>query len=112
MRIDSTLATARENRGEALLALNRVDEAKQTYVDLFPTKKALASLLLHQMQHWIAEQRYAAQPAEDTGSLDAFQEWVQERSHIAGEDAATSNDAMLASTSGPGVDATSAAASR
>jgi tetratricopeptide (TPR) repeat protein len=101
LRLDSAMAAARENRGEALLGLNRVDEAKQAYVELFPTKKALASLLLRQMQQWIAEQRYSATTEDDGKSLDALQQWVHERGRIAGEEAAAATQAVVASTASP-----------
>jgi tetratricopeptide (TPR) repeat protein len=107
LRLDPAMAPARENRGEALLALNRVDEAKQAYVDLFPAKKPLASLLLRQMQQWIAEQRDSTTTEDRGKSLEAFHQWVQERGRIAGDEAATATQAVVASTSSPDPEAAS-----
>jgi tetratricopeptide (TPR) repeat protein len=43
------LAVARENRGEALLGLNRIADAKRQYLDLYPGQPVMAALLLSAM---------------------------------------------------------------
>ena len=49
-----------EYRGEAYLALNRVDDAKQAYLDLFAGNRKLADQLLVAMKSWVAEKRSAS----------------------------------------------------
>jgi hypothetical protein len=81
-----TLTRALENRGEALVALSRTEEAKQVYLTLFPQHRELASLLLAYMQNWIDTQRKTTETPQE--SLDAFQEWVRMQAQIAASGAA------------------------
>jgi tetratricopeptide (TPR) repeat protein len=74
-----------EYRGEAYLGLNRVEEAKQAYLDLYAGNRKLADQLLVAMKSYVAAKRAAA-PA-DPAALDALDTWVQEREQIAGQTA-------------------------
>lgn len=76
-----------EYRGEAYLAVNRLADAKQAYLDLFAGNRALADKLLAAMKSWVVTQRAA--PAGDNGtSVDEMDKWIQERAQIAGQTAA------------------------
>src|SRR5579862_1274298 len=48
---------ALEYRGEAYLGLNRIDDAKQSYLDLYAGNRALAGKLLSAMKGWASAQR-------------------------------------------------------
>ena len=78
---------ALEYRGEAFLALQRISEAQQAYLDLFASNRGLADRLLTAMKSWIDSQRTAASGSDAT-AVDALDKWVQERAQIAGQTAA------------------------
>ena len=87
---------ALEYRGEAFLALNRIPDAQQTYLDLYAGNRALAGKLLTAMKDWVAGQR--AHPADQQGAnLDELDKWIQERSQIAGQTAALTRAGTAAS---------------
>jgi hypothetical protein len=86
LRLAPTLTRALENRGEALVALRRTEEAKQVYLTLVPQHRRLASVLLAYMQQWIDTQRKTTETPQ--GLLDAFQEWVGMQAQIAASPAA------------------------
>jgi Flp pilus assembly protein TadD len=88
LELAPTLSKALENRGEALLALDRTEEAKQAYLTLFAQHRQLASLLLARMQRWIEAQREVALPPEVLQVLDEFHDWVRTRAQIAARAAA------------------------
>jgi len=83
LELAPTLTKALENRGEALLALDRTEDAKQVYLALFAQHRQLASLLLARMQRWIEAQREVALPPEALQALDEFHDWVRTRAQIA-----------------------------
>jgi len=71
-----------EYRGEAYLGLNRLDDAKEAYMQLFQSEPALADQLLAAMISWVAERH------DNAGKLDAevvqsFAEWVDQRNSLA-----------------------------
>jgi tetratricopeptide (TPR) repeat protein len=71
-----------EYRGEAYLGLNRIEDAKKAYLDLFGSDRKQAAQLLSEMQRWVS--RRQADPAGvDPASLAAFQQWIAERAGIA-----------------------------
>jgi tetratricopeptide (TPR) repeat protein len=75
-------AEAVEYRAEAYLALNRVDEARKAYLDLFAAERWQADALMLVMKRWIAERR--ANPAGvDAAVIDGFEKWVVERDAMA-----------------------------
>ena len=71
-----------EYRAEAYLGLNRIDEAKEAYMQLFGSDRALADQLMEAMHGWLAErQKDPAGVSEDT--LKAFATWLKERGKLA-----------------------------
>jgi tetratricopeptide (TPR) repeat protein len=70
---------ATEYRGEAYLALNRIEDAKQAYLDLFAANRPLADKLLASMKQWIASSGRKKADVED------LQEFVDEREKIAAQ---------------------------
>ncbi len=80
-----------EYRGEALLAVNKVSDAQQSYLDLFAANRALANKLLDAMKSWIATQR-SASAADTAGAADDLDKWVQERAQIAGQTASLTRE--------------------
>jgi len=71
-----------EYRGEAYLGLNRLDDAKEAYMELFQNNRVLADKLIAAMIAWVATRR------DDAGGLDAavvdqFAEWVDQRNTLA-----------------------------
>jgi tetratricopeptide (TPR) repeat protein len=82
------LLEAIEHRAEALVAVDRLDDAKPAYMDLFNHARPLADQLMAVMQKWLESHRTAAngmRPAD----IDSFGKWVQERDTIAKQTAST-----------------------
>ena len=77
-------AEAIEYRGHAYLGLNRLSEAKESYLALYASNRKLAGSLLTAMQEWVGAHRADA-AGVDVAMLDSFASWVSERSKIAGE---------------------------
>jgi tetratricopeptide (TPR) repeat protein len=77
-------AEAIEYRGHAYLGLNRLSEAKESYLALYASNRKLAGSLLTAMQEWVGAHRADA-AGVDVGMLDSFASWVSERSKIAGQ---------------------------
>jgi tetratricopeptide (TPR) repeat protein len=86
---------ALEYRGEAFLALNRISDAQQAYLDLFAANRGLADRLLSAMRGWVDAQRAAGSGADAT-AVDALDKWVQERAQIAGQTAALTREGAAA----------------
>ncbi|HEV2700537.1 MAG TPA: tetratricopeptide repeat protein [Steroidobacteraceae bacterium] len=86
---------ALEYRGEAYLRLNRIQEAKQTYLDLFSSNRKIAATLLESMKSWLKSGHGGA--AVDASVVTDLQEWVQERSRIAIQTAALTRAGSAAS---------------
>jgi tetratricopeptide (TPR) repeat protein len=78
---------ALEYRGEAFLALHRISDAEQAYLDLFAANRQLADKLLTAMKGWVTTQRTANSGGSDATAVDAFDKWVQERAQIASQTA-------------------------
>jgi len=74
------MAIARENRGEALLGLNRIADAQQQYLDLYSGQPAMAALLLSAMKQWVADRR--ASGTADQATVDEFDQWIRDRERI------------------------------
>jgi tetratricopeptide (TPR) repeat protein len=67
-----------EYRGEAYLALGRIDDAQRAFDELLPSHPKLADELLGAMRSWIEARR--AEPAGiDVGQLDELERWVDSR---------------------------------
>jgi len=77
---------ATEYRGEAYLALNRTEDAKQAYLDLFAANRELAGKLLESMKVWIAS------PGKKKDDVTDLNEFVQERAKIASQTAALTRE--------------------
>ncbi len=89
-------ADALEYRGEAYLALNRIPDAQQAYLDLYAGNRALAGKLLTAMKNWVADQRANASGGNAT-HLDELDKWIQERAQIAAQTAALTRAGTAAS---------------
>jgi hypothetical protein len=88
LRLKSDLLEAVEHRAEAYMAVDRLEEAKAAYMDLFNHDRPLADQLMAAMQAWLDSHRTAAngmRPAD----VDSFGKWLQERDGIAKQTAAT-----------------------
>jgi len=77
---------ATEYRGEAYLSLNRLEEAKQAYLDLFAENRELAGKLLDSMKAWIAS------PGKKKDDVADLTEFVQERAKIASQTASLTRE--------------------
>jgi len=82
------LLEATQHRGEAFLGIDRLDEAKAAYMDLFFHARPMADQLMVGMQAWLQSHRAAAN-GMSAASIDAFDKWVQEREGIAKTTAST-----------------------
>jgi tetratricopeptide (TPR) repeat protein len=71
-----------EYRAEAYLGLNRIDDAKQGYLDLFGSDRKQADLLLQAMKRWV-EARRTNPAGVDPAALESFARWLSERERIA-----------------------------
>jgi tetratricopeptide (TPR) repeat protein len=88
LRLKAGFPEALEYRGHAYLGLNRVDDAKRDYLDLFGRNRALAAKLLAAIRTWSGAQRAGSNAnAEQLNSLDA---WITEREKLAQQTAALS----------------------
>ena len=86
---------ALEYRREAYLRLNRIQDAKQAYLDIFAGNRRIAATLLESMQEWIRVQKNSH--VVDASVVTDLQQWVQERSRIATQTAALTRDGAAAS---------------
>lgn len=82
LKLKPDYAEAIEYRGHAFLGLNRLSEAKESYLALFGSNRKLAASLLTAMQQWVGEH----------GDNAEFASWVSERSAIASQAAALTRD--------------------
>ena len=76
------LEDAVAHRAEAYLALDRLDDAKAAYMDLFNHSRPLADQLMLAMQKWLSDRRTETRgmrPAD----IAAFEKWLLERDGIA-----------------------------
>jgi tetratricopeptide (TPR) repeat protein len=88
-------AEALEYRGEAYLGLNRVEDAKQAYLDLFAANRMLSQQLLTSMKSWIETRRQS--PGDvDAATISDLEKWIQERSQIAAQTAALTREGTAA----------------
>jgi tetratricopeptide (TPR) repeat protein len=76
-----------EYRGEAYLALNRIDDAKKAYLEVLAADRKQADTLMAAMKIWI--QDHKTTPAGvDAATVDGLEKWIGERSEIAKDTAA------------------------
>ena len=78
---------ATEYRGEAYLALNRTEDAKQAYLDLFAVNRELAGKLLESMKKW------AAMKGKKKDDVEDLNDFIKERSQIASQTASLTREA-------------------
>ncbi len=76
------LTEAIEHRAEAYVAIDRLDEAKSAYMDLFNHDRKLADQLMTVMQKWLVEHRTDAHGMR-ASDIETFGKWLQERDGIA-----------------------------
>ena len=76
------LLTAIEQRAEAYLAIDRLDQTQSTYMDLFNHARPLADRLMAVMQKWLDDHR-AAPNGMRPADIDAFGKWLKDRDSIA-----------------------------
>jgi tetratricopeptide (TPR) repeat protein len=87
---------ATEYRAEAYLALGRIEEAKQAYLELFASNREIAGKLLAAMQKWIE----GAKAGGDAAKAAELSKWVAERSQIAAQTASLTRAAGTGSSTG------------
>jgi tetratricopeptide (TPR) repeat protein len=71
-----------EYRGEAYLGLNRIDDAKQAYLEILAADRKQADTLMAAMQKWI-EQKKATPAGVDPAVVSDLETWTKERTEIA-----------------------------
>ena len=71
-----------EYRGEAFLALNRIEDAKKAYLSLFAKDRAQADQLMKAMQTWVGK-RQADPAGVDPAAVSSLDSWIKERATIA-----------------------------
>ena len=83
------LLEAVEHRAEAYMAVDRLDDAKTAYMNLFNHARPLADQLMATMQNWLESRRVAANGMR-AADIDSFGKWLQEREGIAKQTASAS----------------------
>jgi tetratricopeptide (TPR) repeat protein len=76
------LLEAIEHRAEAYVAIDRLEETKSAYMDLFNHDPKLADRLMVPMQRWVTEHRQDAHGMR-AADIDSFDKWLHERDGIA-----------------------------
>lgn len=71
-----------EYRAEAYLGLNRLDDARQAYLDLFGADRKQADILMAAMKSWVSA-RHTDPAGVTPDALAAFEKWIGERDGIA-----------------------------
>jgi hypothetical protein len=82
LALNSDLLEAVEHRGEAYVAVDRLEDAKAAYMNLFNHQRPLADQLMTSMQKWLEGHRAAANGMR-AADIDSFDKWLQERDGIA-----------------------------
>jgi tetratricopeptide (TPR) repeat protein len=81
------LLEAIEHRAEAYVAVDRLEEAKVAYMDLYNHDPKLADKLMGVMQQWLTDHRTNANGMR-ASDIDSFDKWLHERDGIAKQAAA------------------------
>ncbi len=84
LEINPRYAEAIEYRGEAFLGLNRIEDAKTAYMELFRTDRKRADELMDAMQEWV-DARSTDAGDVDAGLIAEFSGWVEERAGLAAQ---------------------------
>jgi tetratricopeptide (TPR) repeat protein len=82
LELNPTYEEAVEYRAEAYLGLNRIEDAKSAYMELFGAARPLADELLQSMRRWIAERQTDPRGVR-SDELAVFAQWVESRASIA-----------------------------
>jgi len=82
LQLKPGFADAIEYRGEAYLGLNRIDDAKQAYLQVLASDRKQADTLMAAMKTWIADHK-AAPGAVDAATISGLETWINERAEIA-----------------------------
>lgn len=82
LKLKPGLLEAIEHRGEAYMAVDRLEQAQAAYMDLFNHARPLADRLMLVMQKWLENHRLAANGMR-AADIDSFGTWLQEREGIA-----------------------------
>ena len=82
LALKADLLEAVEHRAEAYMAVDRLEEAKVAYMNLFNHARPLADQLMVSMQTWLQSHRGAAIGMR-VAEIDSFGKWLQERDGIA-----------------------------
>jgi tetratricopeptide (TPR) repeat protein len=82
LKLAPSFPQAIEYRAEAYLGLNRLEEVKRAYMQLFVADRGASNVLMQAMKVWV-EQRRTAPKSIDAAALDAFDAWVRERDALA-----------------------------
>ena len=86
LELEPGYAEAIEYRAEAFLGLNRLDEAKEAYMQLFRDDRERADELMEAMQRWV-EERTSDPAGLDSQAIEEFSVWVRDRAEVAGSTA-------------------------
>ena len=86
LELQPDYAEAIEYRAEAYLGLNRLDEVKEAYMQLFRDDRERADELMAAMENWVVQRREDS-AGLDSASVEAFAGWVEERKKVAGSTA-------------------------
>ncbi len=89
LAIEPELPEAVEHRAEAYMAVDRLEDAKTVYMNLFNHARPLADQLMAAMQSWLESHRAAAGGMR-AADIDSFGKWLQEREGIAKQTASAS----------------------
>ena len=95
LEIQPDYAEAIEYRAEAFLGLNRLDEAKEAYMQLFRDDRERADELMSAMQRWV-EQRQIDPAGLDSRVIEEFSVWVRDRAEVSGNTATLEDSATRA----------------
>ena len=82
LEINPSYFEAIEYRAEAYLGLDRVEEAKAAYLDLFGRDPERAEQLLTAMKGWLQDRREAPGSLNE-GTLSGMEDWIREREELA-----------------------------
>jgi len=87
LQLKPDYAEAFGERAESFLWMNRLDEAKQAYMHLFPRRRDLADRLMAAMQDWVDAKKREPSGVDATLIQD-FADWVAHRNELAQQTAA------------------------
>jgi tetratricopeptide (TPR) repeat protein len=82
LALDPQYPEAIEYRAEAYLGLNRLEDAKTSYLSLFAAAPSQAAVLLDSMKAWVAANRKPPAGVSEA-DLASFAAWVAERAGVA-----------------------------